>query len=66
MSPVPPQGYLDHVLLLPKMFPFPSAIWKDCVQIWERVIDNYSALDRGKSLRNSEIWISQEQQQREN
>lgn len=53
MSPVPPQGYLDHVVLLPTMFLFPSTIWKDFVQIWEPVIDNYCTLDRGMSLRNS-------------
>lgn len=53
MSPVPPQGYLDHVVVLPKMYLFPNAIWKDFVQIWEPVIDNYSTLDCGMSLRNS-------------
>lgn len=49
---MPPQEYLDHVVL-PKIFLFPSAIWKDFVQIWEPVIDNYSALGRGMSLRDS-------------
>lgn len=53
MSPVLPQGYLDHVVLLPKMFLLPSAVWKDFVQIWEPVIDNYSTLDRDMSLRNA-------------